>query len=49
MGDFYGTEIEIWAGFEPVFSCFYGQKKTFKNIVHGERSLMDQDTIKNVS
>ena len=34
MGDFYGTEIEIWAGFglvwqllRPDFSCFHGQKK----------------------
>ena len=39
VGDFYGTRIEIWAGFgpvrqllRPVFSCFHGQKfflKTF--------------------
>ena len=39
MGDFYGTGIEIWAGFGPVrqlFSCFHGQKKDFKNIVDGE-------------
>ena len=42
MGDFYGTEIEIWAGFgpvrqllRPVFSCFHGEKK-IKNIVDGE-------------
>ena len=42
MGGFYGTEIEIWAGFglvrkllRPVFSCFHGQKK-FENIVDGE-------------
>ena len=35
VGDFYGTEIEIWAGFWPVFSCFHGQKKIFKNIVDG--------------
>ena len=34
VGDFYGTRIEIWAGFgpvrqllRPVFSCFHGQKK----------------------
>jgi hypothetical protein len=35
VGDFYGTGIEIWAGFgpvrqllkKPVFSCFHGQKK----------------------
>jgi hypothetical protein len=34
VGDFYGTGIEIWAGFgpvwqllRPVFSCFHGQKK----------------------
>ena len=42
MGDFFGTGIEIWAGFGPVwqllrpfFSCFHGQKKDFffKNIV----------------
>ena len=33
MGGFYGTGIEIWAGFgtvwqllRPVFSCFHGQK-----------------------
>ena len=43
MGDFYGTGIEIWAGFgqiwqilRPVFSCFHRQKKNFKNIVDGE-------------
>ena len=43
MGDFYGTGIEIWAGFGPVwqflrpgFSCFHGQKKILKNIVEGE-------------
>ena len=43
MGDFYGTGIEIWAGFgpvgqhlRPVFSCFHGQKKFLKNIVYGE-------------
>ena len=37
VGDFYGTRIEIWAGFGPVrqllrpfFSCFHGQKKNFK-------------------
>ena len=42
MGDFYGTGIEIWAGFgtvrqilRPVFSCFHG-KFFFKNIVDGE-------------
>ena len=42
VGDFYGTRIEIWAGFgpvwqllRPVFSCFHGQKN-FKNIVDGE-------------
>ena len=42
MGVFYGTGIEIWAGFGPVWqllrpvvSCFLGQKK-FKNIVDGE-------------
>ena len=42
MGDFYGTGIEIWAGFglirqllRPVFSCFHEQKK-FKHIVEGE-------------
>ena len=40
MGDFYGTGIEICAGFGPVrqllrpdFSCFQGQKNLFKNIV----------------
>ena len=34
MGDFYGTGIEIWAGFgpvwqllRPVISCFHLQKK----------------------
>ena len=43
VGDFYGTGIEIWAGFgpiwqllKPVFSCFHGQKNIFKNIVDGE-------------
>ena len=43
MGDFYGTGIEIWAGFEPVwqllmpvFSSFHGQKEILKNIVDGE-------------
>ena len=43
MGDFYGTGIEIWAGFEPVwqllrpgFSSFHWQKKKFKNIVDVE-------------
>ena len=41
MGDFYGTGIEIWAGFGPVgqllrpfFSCFHGI--FFLNIVDGE-------------
>ena len=36
VGDFYGTRIEIWAGFgpvrqllRPVFSCFHGQKDRF--------------------
>ena len=39
MGDFYGTGIEIWAGFGPVWQllrpglCFHGQKINFKNIV----------------
>ena len=43
MGDFYGTGIEIWAGFGPVlqllrqvFSFFHGQKFSFKDIVDGE-------------
>jgi hypothetical protein len=43
VGDFYGTRIDIWAGFgpvwqllRPVFSCFHGQKKNSKNIVDGE-------------
>ena len=43
VGDFYGTGIEIWAGFgpvrqllRPVFSCFHGQRKNFKNILDGE-------------
>ena len=43
MGDFYGTRIEIWAGFGPVgqllrpfFSCFHGQNFFSKNIVDGE-------------
>ena len=42
-GDFHGTGIEIWAGFgpvwqllRPVFSCFHGQNKNFKNIVDVE-------------
>ena len=41
MEDFYGTEIEIWTGFgpvwqllRPVFLCFHGQK--FKNNADGE-------------
>ena len=45
MGDFYGTGIEIWAGFVPVwqllnsgFSCFHGQKK-IKNILDSENIL----------
>ena len=40
MGDFYGTGIEIWAGFglvrqllKPVFSCFHGQKIFLKSIL----------------
>ena len=43
VGDFYGTGIEIWAGFGPVgqllrpfFSCFHGQNFFSKNIVDGE-------------
>ena len=44
MGDFYGTGIEIWAGFgpvwqllRPVFSCFHGQNFFFfLNIVDCE-------------
>ena len=43
VGDFYGTGIEIWAGFgpvrqllRPVFSCFHGQIFFSKNIVDGE-------------
>ena len=42
MGDFYGTGIEIWAGFGPVrqllrpVHVFMGKKKCFKNIVDGE-------------
>ena len=43
VGDFYGTGIEIWAGFGPVrqllrsvFSCFHGQKKIFLKILDGE-------------
>ena len=42
-GDFYGTRIEIWAGFgpvrqllRPVFLCFHEQKINFKNILDGE-------------
>ena len=37
VGDFYGTRIEIWAGFgpvqqllRPVFTCFHEQKKILK-------------------
>ena len=37
VGDFYGTGIEIWAGFwpvwqllRPVFSCLHEQKKILK-------------------
>ena len=43
VGDFYGTRIEIWAGFgpvwqllRPVFSYFHGQKRFLKNILDGE-------------
>ena len=43
MGYFYGTGIEIWAGFGPVwnflgrfFHVFMGKKIKFKNIVDGE-------------
>ena len=43
MGDFYGTGIEIWAGFGPVrqllrpfFLYFHGQNFFLKNIVDGE-------------
>ena len=43
MGDFYGTGIEIWAGFWPVrqllrlvFSCFHEQIMNFKNILDAE-------------
>ena len=43
MGYFYGTGIDIWAGFGPVrqllrlfFSCFHEQKKILKNILDGE-------------
>ena len=43
MGDSYGTGIEIWAGFgpvwqllRPVFSSFHGQKEFTKNIADGE-------------
>jgi hypothetical protein len=39
VGDFYGTGIEIWAGFgpvwqllRPVFSCFHGQKFFLKTL-----------------
>ena len=38
VGDFYGTGIEIWAGFwparqllRPVFSCLHVQKKLKKH------------------
>ena len=43
VGYFYGTRIEIWAGFgpvrqllRPVFSCFHEQKFFLKNILDGE-------------
>ena len=39
VGDFFGTGIEIWAGFGPVWqllspvvSCFHGQKKILKHL-----------------
>ena len=39
MGDFYGTGIDIWAGFGPVrqplrpfFSCFHRQKFFLKTL-----------------
>ena len=36
VGDFYGTGIEIWAG----FFMFSWAKKNFKNIVDGRRRRM---------
>ena len=46
MKDFYGSGIEIWAGFGPIgitepkiwanFFMFSWAKKNFKNIVDGE-------------
>ena len=43
VGNFYGTGIEIWAGFgpvrqllRPVFSYFHEQKKNLKKILDGE-------------
>ena len=43
MGDFYGTGIEIWAGFGPSsatfeagFFMFSWAKKNLKNILDGE-------------
>ena len=43
MEDFYGTRIEIWAGFgpvrqilRPVVSCIHDKKKILKNILDGE-------------
>ena len=43
VGDFYGTRIEIWAGFGPVrqllrpfFFTFSWSKNFFKNILDGE-------------
>ena len=45
MGDFYGTGIEIWAGFRPVqqllrpfFSCFMGNF-FFKNNLDGKNTF----------
>ena len=51
MRDFYGTGIEIWAEFgpvwqllRPVFSCFHGKKKlkTFKTV----KTFLAQNEVK---
>ena len=28
--------VPVWQLLRPVFSCFHGQKKVFKNILDGE-------------
>ena len=53
VGDFFGTRIEIWAGFEPVrqllrlvFSCFHGQIFFFKTFQTVKTFLAQNETKK---